>query len=65
MEVLSETYSPIKEAKHRDEHSIEEDKLNGEDDDEDDDDYSSVEHSQSTLKHKYSNAAAALQAASG
>lgn len=48
--MLSEKYSPIKEAKHKDEHSIEDDK-------EEDEDYSSVENSESTLKHKYSNAA--------
>ena len=50
VEVLSEKYSPIKEAKHKDEHSIEDEK-------EEDEDYSSVENSESTLKHKYSNAA--------
>ena len=51
--MLSENYSPIKEAKGKDEHSIEDDK--GQEDN--DDDYSSVENSESTLKHKYSNAA--------
>ena len=49
--MISEKYSPIKEAKHKDEHSVEDDK--GEEDD-----YSSVDNSESTLKHKYSNAAA-------
>ena len=53
VEVLNEKYSPIKEAKGKDEHSLEEDKPSGEGGD---DDYSSVENSESTLKHKYSNA---------
>ena len=56
VEVLSENYSPIKEAKHKDEHSIEDDK--GQEDN--DDDYSSVDNSESTLKHKYSNATGGL-----
>ena len=50
--MLSEKYSPIKEAKHKDEHSIEDEK-------EEDEDYSSVDNSESTLKHKY-NAASNL-----
>lgn len=52
-EALEEKYSPIKEAKHRDEHSLEglEDESSGEGDD-----YTSVDNSESTMKHKYSNA---------
>lgn len=53
VEVLNEKYSPIKEAKGKDEHSLEEEKPSGEGGD---DDYSSVDNSESTLKHKYSNA---------
>ena len=53
-DVLNEAYSPIKEAK--DENSLEEDKKNGESS-VDDSDYTSVNNSESTLKHKYSNAA--------
>ena len=56
--MLNEKYSPIKEAKHKEEHSVEEEKpeasAGG------DDDYSSVENSESTLKHKYSNPATGL-----
>ena len=50
MEGLSEKYSPIKEARGKDEHSLEEDKKESEDD------YTSVDASESTLRHKYSNA---------
>lgn len=58
VEVLNENYSPIKEAKHKEEHSFEEEKSKKPSaDDDGDEDYSSVENSESTLKHKYSNPA--------
>ena len=57
-DVIGEKYSPIKES--RDEHSLEDEKDAGKNNGSDEDQYTSMDNSESTLKHKYSNATAAM-----